>query len=125
MAGTPSVTPRRGVEVRPLVEDDIPACEELCFFVHGFERTRELRDALAAPGLNPYVALREGRIVAYAATLDEFGAAYAVAESDDDLAALIAGAVVPDGRRRRSCSRSTSTTCCTGAWPRASGSSSP
>ena len=97
MAGTPSVTPRRGVEVRPLVEDDIPACEELCVSVHGFERTRELRDALATPGLNPYVALREGRIVAYAATLDEFGAAYAVAESEDDMAALIAGAVVPDG----------------------------
>jgi GNAT superfamily N-acetyltransferase len=70
MAGTPSVRPRRGVEVRPLVEDDIPACEELCLFVHGFERTRELRDVLAAPAFNPYVALRGSRIVAYAATLD-------------------------------------------------------
>ena len=97
MAGTPSVAPRRGLEVRPLGEDDILACEELCVFVHGFERTRELRDALAAPGLNPYVALREGRIVAYATTLGDFGAAYAVAESEDDLAALIAGAVVPGG----------------------------
>jgi GNAT superfamily N-acetyltransferase len=97
MAGTPSVGPRRGVEVRPLGEDDIPACEELCVFVHGFERTRELRDALESPGLSPYVALRGGRIVAYAATLDKFGAAYAVAESEDDMAALIAGAVVPDG----------------------------
>jgi GNAT superfamily N-acetyltransferase len=97
MAGTPSVRPRRGVEVRPLGEDDIPACEELCVSVHGFERTRELRDALAAPPLHPYVALREGRIVAYAVTLDQFGAAYAVAESDDDMSALIAGAVVPDG----------------------------
>ena len=97
ISGTPSVPPRRGVEVRPLVEDDVPACEELCVFVHGFERTRELRDALATPGLNPYVALREGRIVAYAATLDEFGAAYAVAESEESMSALIAGAVVPDG----------------------------
>jgi hypothetical protein len=35
--------------------------------------------------------------VAYAATLDQFGAAYAVAESDDDMSALIAGAVVPEG----------------------------
>jgi predicted N-acetyltransferase YhbS len=97
MAGTPSARPRRGVEVRPLVEDDVPACEELCVFVHGFERTRELRDAIASPGLHPYVALREGRIVAYAATLAEFGAAHAVAESEDDMAALIAGAVVPGG----------------------------
>lgn len=97
MAGTPSVRAPRGVEVRPLVEDDIPSCEELCLFVHGFERTRELRDALEAPGLHPYVALREGRIVAYASTLDAFGAAYAVAESEEDMFALIAGAVVPDG----------------------------
>lgn len=97
MAGTPSVTPRRGVEVRPLGEDDIPACEALCVSVHGFERTRELGDALVAPGLNPHVALREGRIVAYAATLDAFGAAYAVAESEDDMSALIAGAVVHGG----------------------------
>ena len=97
VAGTPSGAPRRGVEVRPLVEDDIPACEELCVSVHGFERTRELRDALAVPAFNPYVALRAGRIVAYATTLDEFGAAYAVAESEENMAALIAGAVVPDG----------------------------
>jgi ribosomal protein S18 acetylase RimI-like enzyme len=97
LAGTPNVAPRRGVEVRPLVEDDIPACEELSVFVHGFDRTRELRDALAAPAFNPYVALREGRIVAYAATLHQFGAAYAVAESEGDMAALIFGAMVPSG----------------------------
>jgi GNAT superfamily N-acetyltransferase len=97
MAGTPSPAGRPHVEVRPLVEGDIAACQELCISVHGFERTRELRDALAAPGFSPHVALREGRIVAYAATLHDFGAAYAVAESDDDMAALIAGAVTPDG----------------------------
>ena len=97
MTGTPSPASRPHVEVRPLVEGDIAACEELCVFVHGFERTRELRDALAAPAFNPYVALREGRIVAYAATLHQFGAAYAVAESEDDMAALISGAVVPGG----------------------------
>ncbi|HEV3378733.1 MAG TPA: GNAT family N-acetyltransferase [Thermoleophilaceae bacterium] len=97
VAGTPSASSTRGVVVRPLGEDDIPACEALCVSVHGFERTRELRDALDSPGLSPYVALRGGRIVAYAATFDKFGAAYAVAESEDDMAALIAGAVVPDG----------------------------
>jgi GNAT superfamily N-acetyltransferase len=97
MAGTLNVRPRRGVEVRPLGEGDIPACEELSVFVHGFERTRELRDALEAPALTPYVALRDGRIVAYAATLDKFAPAHAVAESEDDMSALIAGAVAPDG----------------------------
>ena len=93
ISGTPSVAPRPGVEVRPLAEGDIADCEELCLSVHGFARTRELRDALASPGLHPQVALGEGRIVAYAATLDEFGAAHAVAESEDDMAALIAGGV--------------------------------
>jgi GNAT superfamily N-acetyltransferase len=97
MAGTPSVDSRLDVEVRALDEGDIPACEELCVTVLGYERTRELCDALAAPGFSPYAALREGRIVAYAATLHEFGAAYAVAASEDDMAALIAGAVTPDG----------------------------
>jgi GNAT superfamily N-acetyltransferase len=96
ISGTPRVTPH-GVDVRPLVAGDLSACEELHMSVHGFERTRELRDAVESPGLTPYAALREGRIVAYAATLHDFGAAYAVAESEDDLCALIAGAVEPDG----------------------------
>jgi GNAT superfamily N-acetyltransferase len=97
MAGTPRAAPQADVDVRPLSHSDLQACEELCVSVHGFERTNELRDALAAPMLSPYVAVRDGRIVAYAATLAPFGAAYAVAETEDDMAALIAGAVVPGG----------------------------
>jgi predicted N-acetyltransferase YhbS len=97
IGGTPRARPRADVEVRPLVRGDLQACERLCVAVHGFERTEELRDALEAPSLTPFVALRDGRIVAHAATLTNFGAAYAVAESDDDMSALIAGAVVPGG----------------------------
>jgi GNAT superfamily N-acetyltransferase len=97
IGGTPRATPRAGFDVRPLVEEDLEACERLCVSVHGFERTNELRDALEAPALTPYVALRDGRIVAFAATLADFGAAYAVAETEDDMSALIAGAVAPGG----------------------------
>ena len=97
LAGTPRATPPAGVEVRQLVDGDLRACEQLCVAVHGFERTNELRDALEAPGLTPYVALRDGRVVAFATTLADFGAAYAVAETQDDMAALIAGAVAPGG----------------------------
>lgn len=97
MSGTPGGGPRRDVEVRPLREDDISACEQLCLSVHGFERTRELRDALAAPGFSPVVAVRDGRIVAYASTLEDFGATHAVAETENDMAALIAGAALPGG----------------------------
>jgi hypothetical protein len=37
------------------------------------------------------VALRDGRITAYATTLSFFPAAYAVAETDEDMRALITG----------------------------------
>lgn len=93
MGGTPRATLPASVEVRPLVRDDLEAAERLCRSVHGFERTSELRDALKMPGLRPVAAIRDGRLVAYATTLSFFPAAYAVAESEHDMAALIAGAL--------------------------------
>lgn len=97
MSGTPRATHRDEVEVRPLVETDLEAAEQLCLAVHGFERTTELRDALAAPALHPFAAIRDGRLVAYATTLTFFPAAYGVAESQQDMAALIAGALAEGG----------------------------
>ena len=67
MSGTPRGGRRGGVEVRPLTEDDLEECEALCKQVHGFERTGALRDAMQA--FAPFVAVRDGRIVAYATTL--------------------------------------------------------
>ena len=89
--------PRSGaapdVEVRPLEEADVRECEELCLRVHGFERTTELRDAIEAPALSPFVAVRDGRITAYATTLTFFPAAHGVAETEADMRALILGAL--------------------------------
>jgi predicted N-acetyltransferase YhbS len=93
VAGVPSAPRPEGV--RPLDEADLAACGHLCRSVHGYARTAELRDALAAPGLTPVVAHRDGRLVAYATTFADFGAAHAVAETEDDLFALIAGAASP------------------------------
>jgi hypothetical protein len=93
MGGTPRALLPDDVEVRPLLAADLEAAEQLCVSVHGFERTDELRDALQAPGLRPFASIRDGRLVAYATTLSFFPAAYAVAESEHDMAALIAGAV--------------------------------
>jgi hypothetical protein len=93
LSGRPRAAVRRGVEVRPLEQGDIPAAEALALRVHGFERTRELRDALAAPPLTPFAAIRGGRITAYATTLTFFPAAYAVAETDDDMKDLVTGAL--------------------------------
>lgn len=86
-----------GVEVRPLEPGDLEEAEQLHIRVHGFERTAELEDALAAPAFTPTAAVRDGRIVAYAATLSFFPAAHAVAESEGDLAGLIAGTLALTG----------------------------
>jgi GNAT superfamily N-acetyltransferase len=93
MSGRPGSGPAVGIEVRPLQEADLSECEELCLRIHGYERTNELRDAIHAPPLSPCVAIRDGRIRAYATTLSFFPAAHAVAETDVDMRALILGAV--------------------------------
>jgi GNAT superfamily N-acetyltransferase len=91
MNGTPRSGLPAGVEVRPVKDSDLEQCEQLCLAVHGFERTNELRDALQVPLFAPSVALRDGRITAYATTLTFFPAAYAVAETKEDMRALITG----------------------------------
>jgi predicted N-acetyltransferase YhbS len=93
MTGRPRSGPTIGIEVRPLEEADLRECEELCLRVHGFERTTELRDAIQAPVLSPLVAVRDHRVSAYATTLTSFSAAYGVAETEDDMRALILGAL--------------------------------
>jgi GNAT superfamily N-acetyltransferase len=93
MAGRPRRAPFPGVEVRRLRDEDLAACGYLHRMVHRFERANELRDALEAPALEPFVALRDGRVVAYATTLTFFPAAHGVAETEQDMRALIAGAL--------------------------------
>lgn len=92
MSGRPR-TVHRGFEVRPMTEADVEHAAALHLRVHGFERTSELRDALQAPGFEPFVAISDGDIVAYATTLTFFPAAHAVASSEAAMAALIAGAI--------------------------------
>lgn len=93
IGGRPRSGPAAGLEVRRLEEGDLQACEDLCLRVHGFARTNELRDAIQVPVLSPFVAFRGGRITAYATTLTFFPAAYAVAETEADMRALILGAL--------------------------------
>lgn len=98
MAGVPSGRRDPAVTVRPLVESDLEAAAQLWVAVHDVDRTAELRDALAAPHLTPYVAHRDDRLVACATTFLDFGVAAAAAETEDDLFELVAGAVEPSGR---------------------------
>ncbi len=79
-------TPGRGV--RPATLDDLAACGQLCLRVHGHDRIAELRDAIAT-GTARVVERPEG-ISGYATG---FGYGWhAVAETNEDLIALLASA---------------------------------
>jgi GNAT superfamily N-acetyltransferase len=91
--GRPRSALPSGFEVRRAESSDLEECERVCLAVHGFERTNELRDATQIPVFAPHVVLRDGRITGYATTLAFFPAAYAVAETEADLRALILGAL--------------------------------
>jgi ribosomal protein S18 acetylase RimI-like enzyme len=90
LTGRPSQGPSPGREVRPLREEDLAACAALYERVHGHSRANELREALDR-GL-AWVALRESRVVAYAAVVTVWLVNHGVAETEEDMAALLAGA---------------------------------
>jgi hypothetical protein len=89
VSGRPRSTAADG-EVRPVAEDDLEECAALCRKVHGFERTNDLRDAMQA--FAPFVAVRDGRITAYASNVTFWPMAYGVAENVDDMKTLLSGA---------------------------------
>lgn len=90
MSGKPRGGPVDGVEVRPLAEGDIEECEALCKEVHGFERTGALRDAMQV--FKPFVAIRDGRIAAYATTVAFWPMAHGVAVDESAMQSLLLGA---------------------------------
>ena len=75
--------------LRRLTAGDLPACAALYAHVHGVERTADLRDALKA--FAPFAAVRDGRVVAYTYRMYGGGLAWGVAETEDDMKALLAG----------------------------------
>ena len=74
--------------VRLASEGDVEACNKLCLKVHGHNRSRELLDAIKDGTAT--VVEHGSRISGYATSIGFFG--YAVAESNEDLKALIAAA---------------------------------
>lgn len=97
MTGKPTGVLLSGHEVRPMREEDVIDCGALCKAVHGFDRSNELRDALRL--FSPYVGLRSGRVVAYAAAADSWAQNHGVALTEEDMQALLLGiaAAVPAG----------------------------
>jgi len=90
MSGRPVSKPPEGVTVRPLTEHDLDACNALCTRVHGFSRASDLADAVQF--LAPVVGERNGRVTGYLTAPTFWIANHGVAETEDDMKALILGA---------------------------------
>ncbi len=88
MQGPPLNERIPGYDVRAATTADVETCNALCHRVHGHDRAGELRDAVRQGGGT--VVEHNGRLTGYATVIGFFG--HAVAESTDDLKALIAHA---------------------------------
>jgi predicted N-acetyltransferase YhbS len=88
MYGDPLRVSFPGYAVRTATEADEAACNALCLRVHGHTRAGELRGPIAHG--NAKVVERLGRITAYTTGVHYFG--HSVAETNDDLRALIGAA---------------------------------
>lgn len=88
MYGPPLGLTMAGYDVRPATIDDEAACNALCVRVHGHVRHGEVREAIEAGDAR--VVEHLGRITGYTTGINYF--AHSVAETNDDLRALIGAA---------------------------------
>ncbi len=88
MQGPPIKAAPPGYSVRPARLSDLEECNRLCRFVHGHDRSGEVRDAIEQG--TAVVAERGGRIVAYATLVGFSG--HMIGESNSDVQALISNA---------------------------------
>ncbi len=77
-----------GYDVRPATSADEAACNALCVRVHGHDRHGEVREAIESGDAR--VVERLGRVTGYTVGVQYF--AHSVAETNDDLKALIGAA---------------------------------
>jgi hypothetical protein len=90
MQGTPRSGPSQGYAVRPMTDEDVGACTDLCTAVHGIGRGHELREALQV--FMPFVVEREGRVTGDLSAATFWLMNHGVAETEQDMRALLAGA---------------------------------
>ena len=93
MQGPPLDLKIDGCEVRPAREEDVPVCNQLCGRIHGHDRGGPLLGAVREGAAN--VVERQGKLTGYCTGIGYFH--HAVAETNDDLAALIGAATAFDG----------------------------
>jgi GNAT superfamily N-acetyltransferase len=94
VTGKPAAVGGHG-QVRPLTLDDLTPCADLIGRVHGIDRSNDLRDAIGQ--FRPFGLERGGRIVALTYAVFGGSLAWGVAETDDDLRALLAGVAAAVG----------------------------
>jgi len=87
VTGRPRTHPASDVVSRPLTGGDLDECAALCHRVHGVDRTGDLKDALTLSA--PMAIVRDGRIVAYSYLLWGGSVSWSVAETHDDIEALL------------------------------------
>jgi predicted N-acetyltransferase YhbS len=90
VVGRPKGKVPASFDVRLLRSEDLEECASLCARVHGFDRTAELRDAIQL--FSPVLARRDSRIVAYASAPFYWKLNHGVAETEEDMRALVMGA---------------------------------
>ena len=88
MQGKPLGLKVSGYTIRVATEADVQACDALCVHVHGHDSGGEVRDAVAQGTAR--VVERHGRITGYTTGVAFF--AHSIAETNDDLQALIGAA---------------------------------
>jgi len=88
MNGDPIAHKIPGYTVRPMTNDDLDACSDVCRKVHGLDRAGEVHDALRWG--RPLVVEHDGRITGYATSLGSSG--HAVGETNTEIKALVGAA---------------------------------
>jgi hypothetical protein len=88
LQGAPIGASLPGFPVRAAAIEDLDGCNALCRSIHGHDRSAELLDAISRG--TAAVVDRHGRITGYSTLVGFFG--HTVAETNDDLKALIAAA---------------------------------
>jgi predicted N-acetyltransferase YhbS len=88
VTGAPLARQFSGYTVRPAVLADLDACNQVCWRVHGHNRSGELRDAITQGGAT--VVEHEGRLSGYTTAIGVSG--HAVGETTEAVQALIGAA---------------------------------
>jgi GNAT superfamily N-acetyltransferase len=86
--GAPLGVQISGYTVRPATETDLAACNEVCFKVHGHDRSGDVLDAIEDGTAT--VVEHDGRVTGYATVVGFFG--HAVGETNEELKGLIGAA---------------------------------